>query len=217
MINNWDKKVVKQLEKNWNKNINGWSISAFFLASSLGAKFLDLGCGTGRFLKYLQDDCLLDFEYTGIDSSLEMVNFAREKFPKLSITKNFICDDILNLEIDRYKRLRYDVILCNEVFQHLLENDQIKALENISKLKVKHNIVTIQTPVSSDLQPTANFPSKVELCSLKGQKFINNIQDSVKFENMIMNTFSDNKIKIKNFIYVMTKKVNSTIWMITIT
>jgi len=215
MINNWDKKVVNKLEKYWDKNISPWSTATFKLASSLGARFLDLGCGTCRFLKYLQDNYyLLDFEYTGIDSSLEMINLVREKFPRLSITKNFICEDILNLEINRYKPLQYDVVLCNEVFLHLLEKDQKKVLENINKLDVENNVVTIQTSIRDDLVPTTNFTSKVELCNLEGQKFINNIQDLDKFEKTICSVFGGG-IKINHFTFAMAKNANSTTLLIT--
>jgi ubiquinone/menaquinone biosynthesis C-methylase UbiE len=68
---------------NYNQQIevmNEKSISEFKEALRLvqpeGKKVIDLGCGAGDLAPYLQE---LGYEYSGVDSSEEMINLARKK------------------------------------------------------------------------------------------------------------------------------------------
>ena len=44
-----------------------------------GARILDAGCGTGRFIKYFIKDC---FKVTGIDLSISMIEIATQTNPE---------------------------------------------------------------------------------------------------------------------------------------
>ena len=67
---------------------------------SEGKSFLDLACGTGNHIVYLQEK----FELEGLDNSREMIEIAQQKFPDLP----FHLADMVDFEIDR----RFDVIIC---------------------------------------------------------------------------------------------------------
>ena len=66
-----------------------------YLGNYLNPSILDLGCGTGEHLNILSKDCSA---CTGIDSSIEMLNIAKQRFPgKIHfIRKNFRNFDFYN-------------------------------------------------------------------------------------------------------------------------
>jgi len=65
-----------------------------------GRLLLDVACGTGNHLAYLQED----FDTEGLDHSEEMLSIARNKFPNL----HFHLADMVDFEIDH----SFDVITC---------------------------------------------------------------------------------------------------------
>ena len=65
-----------------------------------GKSLLDVACGTGSHLAYLQKD----FEVEGLDHSEEMLNVAQSKFPNL----RFHLADMVDFEMDH----SFDVIVC---------------------------------------------------------------------------------------------------------
>ena len=67
---------------------------------SNGNSLLDIACGTGGHLAYLQQN----FKVEGLDNSEEMLIAARNKFPDI----NFIHADMTDFEIDH----SFDVITC---------------------------------------------------------------------------------------------------------
>jgi SAM-dependent methyltransferase len=67
---------------------------------SNGKSLLDVACGTGNHLAYLQQD----FNVEGLDNSQEMLDVARNKFPDL----HFHLADMVDFDIDR----SFDVITC---------------------------------------------------------------------------------------------------------
>jgi len=63
-------------------------------------KVLELGCGTGSILKFLQGD----YEVYGLDISEKMLSIARKKVPRAKLFRQ----DMVNFRIDD----RFDVVLC---------------------------------------------------------------------------------------------------------
>lgn len=84
---------------------------------------LDVGCGAGRIIKYLLQKGISPNHLIGIDSSKEMLSFARRKFPSIK----FIHGDVS--KSDTFPRLSFDLITCIMTLQHL---DQ-KGLKNTLK------------------------------------------------------------------------------------
>jgi SAM-dependent methyltransferase len=68
--------------------------------NSEGSLFLDLGCGTGNHIVYLQEK----FKIEGLDNSEEMIGIARNKFPSL----RFYLANMIDFNTGR----TYDVITC---------------------------------------------------------------------------------------------------------
>lgn len=129
----WHKQMVEHLESNCFHNRNGEVLErksdkyynlivSKYLARELTTidneypiSVLDFGCGTGR---QLELNLIPKENYTGFDSSIEMIEKARNKFPK----HTFISDkkDLENK--------CFDLVLCNDVLQHVSSIDEFKSL-----------------------------------------------------------------------------------------
>ena len=94
------------------------------------ARVLDVGCGSGKLLKVLQEKKIY---YLGIDPCAELLKQAGEQFPNFKFNKG----DILNL--GAINELNFDYIFCIAVLQHIPGKDlQIKALKQL-KNKLSKN------------------------------------------------------------------------------
>ncbi len=67
---------------------------------SEGKELLDVACGTGKHLKYLQDK----FNCTGVDINEGMLKIAKENFPNVTFQKS----DMIKLNINK----NFDIITC---------------------------------------------------------------------------------------------------------
>lgn len=89
---------------------------------------LELGCGDGRLLNYLND---LDknINYKGIDLSDKLLNIAKQKHPE----HKFVNANMVN-QLENIEQQRYDFIILIASFQHLPKlKDRKKVLQNIYK------------------------------------------------------------------------------------
>jgi 2-polyprenyl-3-methyl-5-hydroxy-6-metoxy-1,4-benzoquinol methylase len=94
-------------------------------ASNKDISILDIGCGTGGLLHFLQQNNYTNLQ--GIDYSDSSIYFS--KLRNLNVQKLSI-DDILTV----FQKQQFDVIICNDVFYCLGKIQIINALQNISTL-----------------------------------------------------------------------------------
>ena len=86
-------------------------------------KILDVGCGNGRLLEIIGKK---EIDYLGVDSSQELINIARQRFPR----NKFAVGDILDL--GQIKDIDFNYVFCVAVFHHLPGRDlRIKALKQL--------------------------------------------------------------------------------------
>ncbi len=76
-----------------------------------GDSLLDVGCGLGHLVDYLEH-LGLEVDYTGLDLSGRMIEAARERRPDL----RFVRHDLLSGEGDPLPARRYDVVLNSGMF-----------------------------------------------------------------------------------------------------
>tara|TARA_X000000368_G_C23047844_1_gene719945 strand:- start:1537 stop:2190 length:654 start_codon:yes stop_codon:yes gene_type:complete len=95
-------------------------------------KVLDLGCGTGEFLKIFYD---MGANCIGIDS---FKNFKVKNFKKI----RFINEDIYTY-LNKNKNYKFDYIFCFEVIEHL--NDKDKFFKLVKKNLKRNGILFIST------------------------------------------------------------------------
>ena len=97
---------------------------------SANARVLDVGCGSGKLLKILQEK---EIYYLGIDPCVELLKQAKEQFPDFKFSEG----NIFNL--GAINELNFDYVFCVAVLQHIPGKDlQIKALKQL-KNKLSKN------------------------------------------------------------------------------
>ena len=93
-----------------------------------GMKILDVGCGTGNFLKLLADKNK-DLKLYGIDVSTKMLEIAKGKLGGKVILENVSAEDI------EFKNESFDYVVSVEAFHHFVDKD--KAMENFYRVLKK--------------------------------------------------------------------------------
>lgn len=111
--------IMRNLQEDYNLTAESFSatrdrmwpeLKFMFDYSKKNEKVLDLGCGNGRFSKYLQET-----DYTGADFSEKMIEQAKKRFPD----KKFIVADVLNLPFeDNYFDKIYSVAMIHQIPSH---------------------------------------------------------------------------------------------------
>jgi ubiquinone/menaquinone biosynthesis C-methylase UbiE len=111
--------IMRNLQEDYNLMAESFSatrdrmwpeLKFMFDYSKKNEKILDLGCGNGRFSKYLQET-----DYTGVDFSEKMIEQAKKRFPD----KKFIVADALNLPFeDNYFDKIYSVAMIHQIPSH---------------------------------------------------------------------------------------------------
>jgi 2-polyprenyl-3-methyl-5-hydroxy-6-metoxy-1,4-benzoquinol methylase len=93
-----------------------------FLPKNKNAKVLDLGCGTGHFLYFLQKKGFKN--YIGIDISEQQISYCKE-----NISKSVKVFDAFEFLKDNEGL--YDVIVANDFLEHILKERVIELLKLI--------------------------------------------------------------------------------------
>lgn len=83
---------------------------------------LEFGCGSGRLLAYLTNLKGMNIEYTGVDISKNLLNFAKKQISGKSAPKHlkatFVCDDIVHY-LKWLKQESFDFVIGVASFQHI--------------------------------------------------------------------------------------------------
>jgi len=102
---------------------------------------LDVGCGEGFTLKKLKEKGILrqgsgqvGQKFVGIDASKEAISLGKKENPEL----NLEIGDIYKL---KFTDKSFDLVLCNEVFEHL-ENPE-KALAELKRVSKKFILLSV--------------------------------------------------------------------------
>jgi len=154
-LNNWNEVEVSRAEKTWGHKIHEYTKDMFdfaignvlHLASSnepVINSWLDLGCGVGRCLEYLEAR-VEEPDYIGYDSSVEMINRIRERF--FAYAPRCFCRDI-TLPINNAQQS----IVCSAVLIHLPFEDQSKILKNVFDRRPIRFVFDINCPTEEWLE-----------------------------------------------------------------
>ncbi len=98
---------------------------------------LDIGCGTGNYLKFLQTG---GFKTDGIDSSETSIEMTKKT---LGNNSNIICTNMFNFEIPKEK---YDLIISTSTIHHGTKNEVRNLINNIYKAIIENGKIFITVP-----------------------------------------------------------------------
>jgi len=177
---------------------------------------LDIGCGTGSWLKVVEDFGIKD--YLGVDG------FVCDK-SELHIDSSKIIVQDLNLSFDLQKK--FDLVICLEVAEHLRPDSSEKLIENL----VRHSdIILFSAAIPSqggqnhlNEQWTDNywvnifkkfnyFPTDLLRSNIWGNQKIHwwYRQNIVLFVNADLNHFNLQKVDFNNYVHpeLYTHKIN---------
>lgn len=99
-----------------------------------GMSLLDVGCGTGHYLRSLQEHLDKNINYNGTDATPYYIELAQKAFNNPAIFK---VGDILNLP---YEDKSYDIVMCNNVVMHLPPNLE-KPISELIRLSKKYVVI----------------------------------------------------------------------------
>lgn len=107
---------------------------------------LDLGCGTGEFMKSLSDG--EDWEITGVELYDNYAKLAR----RTGVYKSVVVGDALSVvrKLKKQKR-RFDVVFCSHVLEHLTRENGEKLIQEAEVIAQKR--VVFGTPQGFIEQP----------------------------------------------------------------
>lgn len=108
-----------------------------------GSRVLDVGCGNGRLLELFESQSI---EYTGIDSSAEMIQRARARLQdtkyKILNTQFFMCD----MRSLPFRSHSFDAVFCLAAFHHLeTVRDRRRALQEFHRVLRPNGILVLET------------------------------------------------------------------------
>lgn len=113
-----------------------------FLPKNGNAKILDIGCGCGHFLYFLEKKHYKN--YYGIDISSQQIEFCKENISNLvEVADTF--------EFLKNKENEYEIIIISAVLEHIPKVKTIDLLKLIYKALTKDGYLLIEVPNMSNL------------------------------------------------------------------
>lgn len=156
-------------------------------------KILDIGCGTGNFLEYIEQR-FSNFEYTGVDILEHMIAIAKRK----KLKGKFLCIDIF--KENPFGHNEFDKIFASGIFNINLGNnkkfiiDALKLFDFISKETISFNLLYDKSP---DKEDKYFYTSPDEIISLIKNNYPNNFNIKV-IEGYLQNDFTVVCDKVNN-------------------
>ena len=145
---------------------------------------LDLGCGEGHIIKFLEDK-LDTFYLKGYDIDKKLIDELNNHYKKYDFEVSF-------LDSDFKEEGSYDLTLLLEVLEHI--KDYKKVLSNLKKINTKHLIISV---------PNEPFFRLANISRLKYLKRLGNTPGHVNnftyfyFKKLIKKNFPNSDISFK--------------------
>jgi SAM-dependent methyltransferase len=122
-------------------------ITAALLGERLTAsdgRMLDAGCGTGGFLRWALDVGSFS-EVAGIDIGADAIDLARERAPEADLR-------IGSLRTLPFPDSRFDLVVTNDVLQHVMEEDVQPSLSELHRVLASQGTLLVHTNGSTRLR-----------------------------------------------------------------
>ena len=110
-----------------------------YLPADRNARILELGTGMGHFYYFLRKSGYLKYE--GVDLSKENIAYVKNNInPKCRIYRMDICEFLR-----RADREKYDVVVMNDVIEHLTKDEIFEVLDGVREVLKKDGVFLIKT------------------------------------------------------------------------
>ena len=136
---------------------------------------LDAGCGSGYGDFILLNNCK---KVTGIDKSIEAIEFAKAKAEKMKESRLIYC--VEDLESIRFS-YKYDAIVNIEVIEHLNRMGQVKFMDWVSANICNDGIFLVTTPIRGTARTLEYHKDEFDKDEFK--EFIGRWFESVEFDD----------------------------------
>jgi SAM-dependent methyltransferase len=157
------------------------------------ATTIDVGCGTGRDTKWLNDN---GYDAIGVDGSLEMLNFAKLNYPEILFVHDYL-PEMPNIVGEKFKN-----ILCSAVLMHLTSENLKLACDKLDEL-LDHDgciVISFRGTNSDDLRENGKLYSPIDAQYLIG------IFDEKNYNLLINESITDEKRGL-NWTNIVIKKL----------
>lgn len=147
---NFDKKrkiLCKFPSLEQGKLINGYSdFHSIIMRIKPSGKHLDIGCGRGKdVIRYLEKH----YDSHGIDFHSIQVESAREELQKKGHNPDRISQKDA-LKMVSFYRERFDIITCNQVYQHFSFKDALRCTKNVANILKDDGVYWLSLKISVD-------------------------------------------------------------------
>jgi len=116
-----------------------------FLAVEASTRFLDIGCGTGRWVPSVVDRCA---HYHGIDLSPGLIEFARSSYARHSKCRFSVCSARDLSLASLHETLPFDRILCAGLLIYLNDEDVYQTLQRIADVSSSRCRLVLREPMA---------------------------------------------------------------------
>jgi len=156
-VNDWSKSEVDRAVRTWGSNYPPYSQDMYSFAIADVSSWLDLGCGFGRFFRYLLKN-VEEPNYIGYDSSSSMLKQFKKNFPEFSplVFEKDITSEIIHQQSS---------IISSAVLIHITEEDQRKVLQNVLEASPNKFSFDINCPSESYLSKGGKTFERFIKCS----------------------------------------------------
>ena len=123
-------------------------IDRFMLRSPV--RFLDAGCGDGKWTADIQTHLQATIDVTGIDFSQRAIAFARLISPEIKF-------DVQSITALQFDDKTFDLVTCIEVIEHLPDAQQLPALRELRRVLVSDGLLILTVPSTLLRMPPHHF------------------------------------------------------------
>ncbi len=122
----------------------GWEKFPKYLKQKNNLKILDLACGNGRLIDFLEKNLPNNFSYLGLDNSRTLLEIAKNKFPKYQFNYfDLINNFLINQKIILNTQEKFDLITVFGLTHHLASNQLRKELLRSLKNNLNQNGIIV--------------------------------------------------------------------------
>lgn len=197
---NWNKEIVDKLEAHWNKSMHErrgyYSVLKDLKTKEGMISLLDMGCGICVDLPFVKS---LGFTYYGLDSSKDMIERAKQRFPN----ENIELGDVFKIN---YPDNQFDIVMNIDILMHIPNYSiALKELFRVTKkvfvLKISYIWEKYPTKVDFDHQKLYNIkynlneiisallslkPFKLEIVSVEDDERPKSVPEFSRYEIFVL-------------------------------